>query len=271
MRGLGIYSAVDVLNYAFLTSRLHSASLQTKLLRHSGVPLFSVLKPFSACSVVFSGDIYGNHVVSCADIVEIEKDAIVLPKRIQNFSVTQDIRERAAIHIFSRISFAITRRVRAQIGYLAEADSKVLHNSGHWGTCGFSYFNRISFAIAKGVGAQIGKCPMMLGEYIASAPLTPLVKPGGGIRPIAVALSGGFGVGVPGGGEAILHAVNRLVEDRGDDVGLSMLLVDFQNAFNLVDRTVMLEEVHRRCPAISRWVEFCYSSPTRLYYGEHSL
>ncbi|GKC70007.1 hypothetical protein Tco_1115890 [Tanacetum coccineum] len=29
-----------------------------------------------------------------------------------------------------------------------------------------------------------GKCPVMLGEYIASAPLTPLVKPGGGIRPI---------------------------------------------------------------------------------------
>ncbi|GJR27881.1 hypothetical protein Tco_1104113 [Tanacetum coccineum] len=31
-----------------------------------------------------------------------------------------------------------------------------------------------------------GKCPKMLGEYIASAPLTPLVKPGGGIHPIAV-------------------------------------------------------------------------------------
>ncbi|GJS84129.1 hypothetical protein Tco_0750670, partial [Tanacetum coccineum] len=31
-----------------------------------------------------------------------------------------------------------------------------------------------------------GKCPKLLGEYIASAPLTPLVKPGGGIRPIAV-------------------------------------------------------------------------------------
>ncbi|GJV02598.1 hypothetical protein Tco_1336167 [Tanacetum coccineum] len=101
-----------------------------------------------------------------------------------------------------------------------------------------------------------GKCPMMLGEYIASAPLNPLVKPGGGIRPIAVgtvwrhliskvsatmighSLDGyleglQFGVGVPGGGEAILHGVNRLVEDRRDDVGLSMLLVDFQNAFNL--------------------------------------
>ncbi|GKE76552.1 hypothetical protein Tco_1542672, partial [Tanacetum coccineum] len=31
-----------------------------------------------------------------------------------------------------------------------------------------------------------GKCPTILGEYIASAPLTPLVKPGGGIRLIAV-------------------------------------------------------------------------------------
>ena len=77
-----------------------------------------------------------------------------------------------------------------------------------------------------------GKCPRALGEFIASAPLTPLIKPGGGIRPIAVgtvwrrlvskvgasmighSLDGylndlQFGVGVPGGGEAILHAVNR--------------------------------------------------------------
>ncbi|GKB73936.1 hypothetical protein Tco_0935348 [Tanacetum coccineum] len=80
-----------------------------------------------------------------------------------------------------------------------------------------------------------------------------------------------LGVGVSGGGEAILHAVNRLIEDRGDDVGLSMLLVDFKNAFNLVDREVMLQEVRTRCPAISRWVEFCYTNPTRLYYGEHAL
>ncbi|GJV20777.1 hypothetical protein Tco_1369797 [Tanacetum coccineum] len=100
-----------------------------------------------------------------------------------------------------------------------------------------------------------GKCSKMLGEYIASAPLTPLVKPTGGIHPIAVgtvwmrlvskvgaimlghSLDGlQFGVEVSGGGEALLHAVNRLIEGRGDEVGLSMLLVDFKNAFNLVDR-----------------------------------
>ncbi|GJX12102.1 putative reverse transcriptase domain-containing protein [Tanacetum coccineum] len=135
---------------------------------------------------------------------------------------------------------------------------------------------------------------MMLGEYIASAPLTPLVKPGGGIRPIVVgtvwrrlvskvsaimighSLNGyldglQFGVGVTGGSEAILHSVNRLIEAYRDDVGLSMLLVDFKNAFNLVDREVMLREVRLHFPAISRWLEFCYSNPARLYYGEHTL
>ncbi|GKB01714.1 hypothetical protein Tco_0829758 [Tanacetum coccineum] len=35
--GLGVYCASDVLNYAFLASRLQSTSLQTKLLRHSSI------------------------------------------------------------------------------------------------------------------------------------------------------------------------------------------------------------------------------------------
>ncbi|CAL1394928.1 unnamed protein product [Linum trigynum] len=139
-----------------------------------------------------------------------------------------------------------------------------------------------------------GRCPQPLGEYIASVPLMSLVKQGGGIRPIAVdtiwrrivskvgaclvvpTLSGyfdglQFGVRVFGGGEAILHALNRFVEARGGDVGLSMLLVDFHNAFNLVDHGAMLEEVRRHCPVLSRWAEFCYSSPARLYYGGHIL
>ncbi|GKC17257.1 hypothetical protein Tco_1014039 [Tanacetum coccineum] len=129
-----------------------------------------------------------------------------------------------------------------------------------------------------GMGAT-SWAPEMLGEYIINDPLTPLVKPGGGIRPIDVgtvwrrlvfkvsaimighSLDGyldglQFGVGVAGGSEAILHSVNRLIEAYGDDVGLSMLLMDFKNAFNLVDREVMLREVRLCCPAISSWVEF---------------
>ncbi|GJS90628.1 ribonuclease H-like domain-containing protein [Tanacetum coccineum] len=62
-----------------------------------------------------------------------------------------------------------------------------------------------------------------------------------------------FGVGVPGGCEAVLHSVNSLVESKGNEVGLSMPLVDFKNAFNLVDMSVVLEETRVRCPSIAPW------------------
>ncbi|GJV37751.1 hypothetical protein Tco_1410228 [Tanacetum coccineum] len=37
-----------------------------------GVPLFSVSKPCSVCSKVFTGDVYGDHVVSCAGVIGIK-------------------------------------------------------------------------------------------------------------------------------------------------------------------------------------------------------
>ncbi|GJS85692.1 hypothetical protein Tco_0752233 [Tanacetum coccineum] len=114
--GIGVYSAGDVLNYAFLASRLQSADLQTKLLRHTGivspgpifddalsvfnttietdffkkmalwasqredhtsdwlrtVPISGLGQTMNACSNVFAGDIYGDHVVSCAGIIGIK-------------------------------------------------------------------------------------------------------------------------------------------------------------------------------------------------------
>ncbi|XP_071714679.1 uncharacterized protein [Rutidosis leptorrhynchoides] len=148
--GLGVYSAGDVSHYAFLASRLQTAGLQTKLLRHAGnpsevaapilmkkladvyftkvtasaestfslsprqsalwksqqgvhtsawlravpilglgqtmnaktyrcvlcyrlgVPLFSISTACSACSRVFTGDIFGDHAVSCAGMVGIK-------------------------------------------------------------------------------------------------------------------------------------------------------------------------------------------------------
>ncbi|XP_026413120.1 uncharacterized protein LOC113308884 [Papaver somniferum] len=50
-----------------------------------------------------------------------------------------------------------------------------------------------------------------------------------------------------------------------------MLLIDFTNAFNLVDGSAMLKEDNLHCPNIYKWVEFCYSHPARLYYNEHTL
>ncbi|KAD3641981.1 hypothetical protein E3N88_31205 [Mikania micrantha] len=100
-----------------------------------------------------------------------------------------------------------------------------------------------------------GSCPKVLAEFVASAPLTPLLKPDKGIRPIAV---GGiwrrlvskvamkkvgkemtrylgdyqFGVGVPNGAEAVLHSANRFLNSFHADGSLALLTVDFSNAFN---------------------------------------
>ncbi|GKB01892.1 hypothetical protein Tco_0829936, partial [Tanacetum coccineum] len=60
--GLGVYSAGDVLNYAFLASRLHSAGLQTKLLRHTGIvspwPIFD--DALSVFNTSMETDLLGN-------------------------------------------------------------------------------------------------------------------------------------------------------------------------------------------------------------------
>ncbi|GJU04921.1 hypothetical protein Tco_1121351 [Tanacetum coccineum] len=103
-----------------------------------------------------------------------------------------------------------------------------------------------------------GRCPPILAEFVASAPLTPLLKPDNRTRPIAVgtiwrrlvfkvAMKGvgkemskylgdfQFGVGVSGG-------ANRVLSEHHNDGSLAMLTVDFSNAFNLVDRSTLLHE-----------------------------
>ncbi|XP_026448896.1 uncharacterized protein LOC113349177 [Papaver somniferum] len=92
-----------------------------------------------------------------------------------------------------------------------------------------------------------GACPPILVEYVASSPLTPLLKPDGGVRPIAVGTiwrrlcskleatlvcknilpylgTYQYGFGVPCGGEAILHAANRLPETKGTCNSITMML-----------------------------------------------
>ncbi|GJS71154.1 putative reverse transcriptase domain-containing protein [Tanacetum coccineum] len=135
------------------------------------------------------------------------------------------------------------------------------------------------------------RCPPILAEFVASAPLMPLLKPDNGIRPIAVGtiwrrlvskvtvkcvgkemskyLSDfQFGVGVSGDAEAVLHSVNRLLSEYHNDGSLAMLTMDFSNAFNLMGRSALLQEVRVSCPSNSLWVDFLYVQATRLYIGD---
>nr|GFA89270.1 putative reverse transcriptase domain-containing protein [Tanacetum cinerariifolium] len=136
-----------------------------------------------------------------------------------------------------------------------------------------------------------GRCPPILAEFVASAPLTSLLKPDNGIRPIAVgtiwrrlvskvAMKGvgkemskylssfQFGVKVSGDAKAILHSVNQVLSEYHNDGSFAMLTVDFLNAFNLVDRSALLHEVRVKCPFIYLWVEFLYGQASRLYIGD---
>ena len=80
-----------------------------------------------------------------------------------------------------------------------------------------------------------------------------------------------FGVGTPNGAEAVLHSANRFLSSFHADGSLAMLTVDFSNAFNMIDRTALLREVHQRCPSIYSWVQFLYAQPARLYVGNDCI
>nr|GEX04754.1 retrovirus-related Pol polyprotein from transposon TNT 1-94 [Tanacetum cinerariifolium] len=100
---------------------------------------------------------------------------------------------------------------------LSDASYNSLYGSG----CEHSSFDWTKLMPTLNGALLIGRNTS--GEYIASAPLTPLVKHGGGIRPIAMGTVWRHLVSkVSRGGKDILHAMNRLIDGRGDDVGLLM-------------------------------------------------
>ena len=81
-----------------------------------------------------------------------------------------------------------------------------------------------------------------------------------------------LGVGVRGGAEAIIHAAGAIFHDNSiKDEDKWVLQVDFENAFNLISRSRMLEEVRKRCPKAARWAETCYASSSHLFFGDQRI
>jgi hypothetical protein len=133
-----------------------------------------------------------------------------------------------------------------------------------------------------------GKVPIVLAPLIAGGPLIPLLKKDGGIRPITIgeilkritskialrktvkkfqALTEGIqlGVGIKNGIEAVIHCLNNAIRSEfinDDDLAI---LVDFSNAFNLIDRQPIIDTVQAHLPEISKWVQFLYCSASYLF------
>ena len=150
-------------------------------------------------------------------------------------------------------------------------------------------------ALTKAVNVLAkGEAPATIAEFLAGAPLVALNKKHGGIRPIAIGevlrrlVSKCFcaalkdraaalfsphqvGVGIKGGCEAAIRAVSLMLAEFGDNPSMVMLKVDFENAFNGVDRAEFIKEVRRLFPELARWVEWCYSRAPFLWWNGNEL
>lgn len=129
--------------------------------------------------------------------------------------------------------------------------------------------------------------------YLYGASLCALEKKDGGIRPIAVgsvirrliAKLGcravrdemavtlnphQLGFGTPLGCEAAIHAVRLFASDPKNAENV-ILKVDIKNAFNSIERDVMLTQARAKIPSLCPFLEQCYVSPTNLFFNGHKM
>ena len=68
--------------------------------------------------------------------------------------------------------------------------------------------------------------------------------------------------GQEAGDEAAVHAMRDIFADINTD---AVLLIDAENAFNSLNRKVMLHNIKFICPVIATYIVNCYSTPSRLF------
>ena len=77
------------------------------------------------------------------------------------------------------------------------------------------------------------------------------------------------GMKVPNAAELVARKVNAWHQGaREDEI---IVQVDLSNAFNSVDRNVLLREVRERVPALYPYAHACYSSPATLFGNGYEL
>lgn len=156
-----------------------------------------------------------------------------------------------------------------------------------FGSADFAHFFQqlvADMATAKAIGR----------DMLCSARLTPLLKPDGGIRPIAVGeifyraglksifeanfdantLSDlQFGVGTPGGTEPLIRAAQLACDGHPALRRFSHLVsLDFFNAFNEGSRRILAGAAKKYIPRLLRLARWCYDGRTPLFVqGEGDL
>ena len=153
--------------------------------------------------------------------------------------------------------------------------------------------NRLLESLTKLVSLVLeSKIPEDIQPIFFGANLCALSKKDGGIRPIAVGSTlrrlvtkVGFkpvsqqlgllfrpnqlGYGTKGGSEAAAHAARHyLTSNRQNKVFLKL---DIKNAFNCINRDIILEKVKEKIPNLYNLLWQAYSKPSHLFYRDHIL
>ncbi|KAJ9438270.1 hypothetical protein DIPPA_06501, partial [Diplonema papillatum] len=155
-------------------------------------------------------------------------------------------------------------------------------------------------AVADAVWAlSSGRVSAAARPYLYGAKLVPLVKRGGGIRPIAcgeilrrvagkvlasdrvvkelgqsvLLRSGQVGVGVKAGADAGILAVRRVAAmyRREGGAGKGILQIDLANAFNSLQREAIIQSASRHAPQVLAYTMAAYGKHSILQVGDQTL
>ena len=132
-----------------------------------------------------------------------------------------------------------------------------------------------------------GRLPEQARQYLLSSRVVGLTKPDSGVRPIAIGemfyrlaavlavrrvtaaaatllAPHQYGIGVPGGGERILHSMQHTLTNK--QARLAAVKIDISNAFNCCDRARLLDRLYHmpELSPIYRIADFAYSTSSTL-------
>ena len=93
----------------------------------------------------------------------------------------------------------------------------------------------------------------IIGKAIVSVLKPDILKSAGSLQLCA---------GHTAGCEAAVHAMTDLFEEEEND---ALLLVDAENAFNSINRKVLLHNIQYLCPNMATYIRNCYWRPSRLF------
>ena len=79
------------------------------------------------------------------------------------------------------------------------------------------------------------------------------------------------GVGLPLGTEAAVRTLRSWFHRHAEEGDKVVLNIDFENAFNCVDRQTIIQQCRLHFPELSPWVEWCYMEPSLLQFGARTI